>query len=230
MDPFLNKGDGNMSLRYTHTLIPVLKDVMPSPIQIQTFLTEMITNQIIGGEPTVDLVTPSNRTRQVKSRITGEIRTLKLPDRFTLPSPVQIADEISRLKEYNISVSGTGKPINPPIPLNLDEPYHVAVTFVMPSALCSTSNLHDESGSDLKLPFYGTPCNNILNHGFFSHPQTLKILQVLDAGCARFWIEIYIGNLFPQLDRDDLNILNPIIVNKAENIFGLHFVQGCFWG
>ena len=71
--------------------------------------------------------------------------------------------------------------------------------------------------------------------GPIDNPNTarfrLEVIKVPGAGCARFWIEFALGKfLFPEIQGDNLELLNPAIAGEAEQIFGAEFVQGCHWG
>jgi hypothetical protein len=224
-----------MSLRYTHTLIPITKEHIPSPEIIKMFLSAMIERGVIGGEPAIRLIWPSTRTREVRSRFTGKVAHHRLPDSLDLETLDELSPRASSLPDYSVNVSGMGRPRNPPLPFapGLTNPYHLAVNCIIHPKLRSTSNLHDESNFDTgkELPFYGEPCDDVLLTGYFSNPHTLEVIKVANAGCARFWIEFSLGNsLFPEFVNGDLELLDREVVANAERIFDGRFVQGCYWG
>jgi hypothetical protein len=151
--------------------------------------------------------------------------------RQALPEAGDIAAAIVGLKDYYVEVSGMGRPRNPPLPLNLGDPYYLGVICRLSSQLSSTSDLHEESGGRDNVPFYEDPCDEIPRSGFFSDPYTLQIIEVPNAGCGHFWIEFALGNsLFPRIERGSLDILDPAVVINAEQLFQSRFVQGCTWG
>lgn len=190
----------------------------------------MARNGVVGGEPVAILRTPSGRTRQVKNPFTGETEVYEISD-VTKISLTDIAVLIRSLHEFRVEVSGMGRPMLPPLPLDFDDPYHVAVVCVVHREFRTTSNLHEESNGTIELPFFDSPCECNQDEGLFSNPHTLEIIRVPLAGCARFWIEFQLGNsVFPEFERNDLNLLAPSIIDQAVRVFGTKFVQGCFWG
>jgi len=55
------------------------------------------------------------------------------------------------------------------------------------------------------------------------------LIQVANAGYARFWVEIVFGKwVFPEI-KTDFNVLEPKIVECAERQFGCKFIQACRW-
>ena len=66
--------------------------------------------------------------------------------------------------------------------------------------------------------------------GVFPNPWTGGVIEVADAGCARFWIEFEFGKfIYPKIT-DNLEVMNPEIVSAGEDCFGTKFAQGCrFW-
>lgn len=102
-----------------------------------------------------------------------------------LPRDSAIAVAIDTLHDYRFTVSGMGLPGNPPLPVDIAGPYHVAVTCRVAPRLCSTCDLHDESAPK-KVPFFGEPTEKVIEPGLFSHPHTLQTIEVPGAGCAQF--------------------------------------------
>jgi hypothetical protein len=220
-----------MSMRYSHTLIPKSSEFIPSATQIQSFLSIIVVRGVMGGKPTFVLRTPSIRTREGRNPFTGKMEIYRMKDHTELQSADHIADAIAILKDYDIGASGMGTPKNPPIPLDFDGPYHVCVNCVVSSELLSTSDLHEESRFKREVPSYREPCDGAAKCGFFSNPHTLDIIEVPDAGCARFWVEFQLGkSLFPPFTRGNLQFLDPDIVAQAESLFRVPFAQGCDWG
>jgi hypothetical protein len=56
------------------------------------------------------------------------------------------------------------------------------------------------------------------------------VIEVPNAGSARFWIEFEFGKfIYPKIEKR-LEILSPLLVETAEECFQAEFVQGCrFW-
>jgi hypothetical protein len=220
-----------MSLSYCHTLIPISTEFTPSAAQVRVFLSAMVLHEVVGGEPSIILRTPSKRVRQGVNPFTGKVVSFGMQDTQRLQEISQVADVVAANKNYQVEVSGTGRPKTAPMPLDFNGPYHVGVTCRVSSALCQTSDLHEESGLDPALSFYGGPLDWVEEVGVFNNPHTMEVIKVAGAGCARFWIEFALGKLlFPSFDRNDLQFLNPVIVAEAEKVFGMRFVQGCHWG
>ena len=218
-------------MRYCHTLIPTKTDFTPSADQVRDFLSSMVARGAIGGEPSFVLRTPSSRFREGRNPFTGKTVAFRMTDRKRFHDIAAVIKAIATLKDYEAEVSGTGRPKTPPIPLDFDDPYYIGITCRVSSVLRSTSDMHEESGTDPDLSFYGTPCDRVLKTGVFNNPHTLEVIEVAGAGCARFWVEFEFGkSLFPSFDQADLQFLNPVIVAEAERQFGVRFVQGCNWG
>jgi hypothetical protein len=191
----------------------------------------MVARGVIGGDPAIILRTPSTRTREGRNPFTGKIESLPMKDRIGIPHISGVAQAIAALKDCEVEVSGMGTPKNPPIPIQFNGPYHFAVTCRMSSDFRSTSDLHEESGGAPEVPLYGRLCKDVPRRGLVSNPHTLDLIEVPNAGCARFWVEFELGkSLFPRFDRGDLEFLDPAIVTEAENVFDIRFAQGCNWG
>jgi hypothetical protein len=78
------------------------------------------------------------------------------------------------------------------------------------------------------MPF-GHICSAANRTGFFSNPKTMELIRVTGAGCARFWIEFAFGKwLFPK--DDSLDLLPANVVDAAQQIFRVRYLQGCHWG
>jgi len=214
-----------MSLRYAHTLIPSSTQATPTPVQVQSFLSAMIERGAIPGDVSITLRTPSTRTRQGINPFTRQLETWPMKDHSHLQSVTQAASAISSHQDYEIVASGVGRPNHPPIPLDFFEPYYLGITCIVSSTLRTTSDHHN------CVPYYGEPCTSPTSIGYFTNPHTAELIEVPRAGCAQFWIEFELGkSLFPPLPDQNLNILDPSIIQQAESIFALQFVQGCHWG
>ena len=218
-------------MQYSQTLIAQPQALVPSAKQVEVFLSAMVAKGVVPEPPTLLLRTPSDRTREIWNPFTKAMQVMKLKDRKELDGIAQIANAIGVLTDYEIEVAGTGRPTTPPIPIEFDEPYYLAVTCFVSSALCSTSDWHDDLRGEPTVPFYGEPCDKEEPMGFFSDPHSGRGINIAGAGCARFWIQFELGKfLFPQLKNDDLSILHPTVVKEARRTFGIPFVQGCSWG
>lgn len=92
----------------------------------------------------------------------------------------------------------------------------------------STSAWDGEAGPNIRdVPFFGTACKPGTETGIFPNPWSGDVIEVPEAGCARFWIEFEFGDfLFPDVT-GILEIFSPSIVAKAADCFETRFVQGC---
>ena len=133
--------------------------------------------------------------------------------------------------EFGVIVSASGRPRLPPLSIDFADDYNVAVSCHVRSKSVSTSDLHDEKPTNRKAVRFGEECSPKVRAGLYSHPETLDVIEVPKAGCARFWVKFELGKfLFPKIQGSDLEILNPKVVTLATECFGQEFVQGCYWG
>ena len=222
-----------MAEQYSHTLIPRDHSFVPSPTQVQEFFSAILALGVIPANQSIVLRTPSGKTREFPNPnpFTGERIIIELKDHKRLASVSEIADSVAKLTDYEIEVSGEGKPTLPPISVEFEENYFVGVTLFVSSKLISTSDYHQESGEERNAVPYGKPCENIVATGLFNDPHTNQLIEVAGEGCARFWTQFELGKfLFPKIADGNLEILNPAVAKAAKAIFGASFVQGCYWG
>lgn len=218
-----------MSERYMHTLIPRSKHFIPSAMQVQMFLQEVLSLGVVPAPQTIILRTPSGKTRTVINPLTGEPQALEISSQTDLRDVEEIREAIRDLRDLQLEIAGCGRPKVPPLPVAFGDPYYVTVTVRVSSRLRSTSNLH--SCVDEQAIAYGKPCDTIQPIGYFTNPQTGETIEVPDAGCACFWIEVELGKLlFPEIENGNLEILAPEIVSTGTAAFDVPFAQGCRWG
>jgi hypothetical protein len=156
---------------------------------------------------------------------------VELKDQKKLQSLDEVVNAVVSLQDYELNLACMGRPKLPPLRINFNEPYHLGITCRVYSKCRSTSDLHEESNCDEKTVRYGKICSELQTDGLFTNPHNGEILKISGAGCARFWIEFELGKfLLPEFTKNNLEILNPFIVKEAERIFGIKFVQGCYWG
>jgi hypothetical protein len=220
-----------MDEQYSHTLIALPKDFAPAPIQVEQFLTTMLAQNVVPGTPTISLRVPTGKTREYPylDPFTGRNLIVELRDRKDLQAPTETAAAIDRLRDFDLEITGVGLPKLPPLPIDFHEPYHVAVTCYISSQLRSTSDPHEPLTLGKKLDLYGSIFTEDPGDGYFIHPHTMDVMKVPNAGCSRFWIEFELGKFLCPKIGNTLELLNPIIVKDAEDIFGIKFVQGCRW-
>jgi hypothetical protein len=214
---------------YTHTLIPDRVEFVPDPMQVGTFLSSLAS---IGAAPLKPVITVS--------KLTGEMRTFNNPftgktDSYPRRKAEKLKDvaalpgELKGLDDYNVTVTGKGPPKLPALVFDFKGTYDFLVHCCLRAEVVSTSNWHDEVPVKRKVEFFGRPCSSKDRLGIFHNPSTLAVIEVPNAGCARFWIEFEYGKmLFPPID-DRLDLMEPKIVEVADKDFGIKFVQGCNW-
>jgi hypothetical protein len=165
--------------------------------------------------------------------LTGQSQSSSLPhyDHVALDGIRDISNALRRLDHYKVIVSGQEPPARPPLELEhneivFEDTYGFDLHCCLRPEIVSTSYCHGEVPTSRDVPSFGKPCTSTDHTGVFQHPLTGAIIEVPNAGCARFWIEFEFGKwLFPRIN-NDLNLLNAPIVDCAQESFGTKFVQG----
>ncbi len=214
---------------YSHTLIPERTDFAPAPSQVAGFLSALVE---LGASPVNPTLSVSRLSGEMDSHVnpfTGQIDSIARRHRTAAGSLGQITLILGGLDDFEVIMSGKGPPKVHALEFDFDGQYDFAVNCCLRQEVVSTSDWHDESPIERNVVFFGQPCSATDRQGFFCHPNTLEILEVPGAGCARFWIEVEFGkSLFPEIG-DSLALLHPSIVDSAEAVFGIRFKQGCHW-
>lgn len=216
---------------YAHTLIARSNAATPTAAQVQAFVSSVIQLGVIPGTPETVIRVVTGHS-EVPNPFTGGL--LRVPTKKSRSiKPSELSSALHSVADYEVATSGEGVPRLAPLPLPAESPksYFVGVTVVVSSESRSTSDTYNGFDAPLvKTPLFGEPCDSECNTGYFSNLHTGSVIEVPEAGAARFWIEFELGKfLFPQIT-DYLKMLSPPIVNEAERIFGIEFVQGCHWG
>ncbi len=218
--------------QYSHLLIPASRAYCPEPTQVAEFMRETVDLGVIGDTPqfwggTLKRVVP--QIRKGRNPLTGQTIELngptRLPDRrLILRTLAELPQGVTATEEYDVSASGFTLPKLPPLDIDFHEPYHVRVACHVRSQLVSLSSGRSE-------PRFGQDCTEAESLGMFLHPDTMEVIEVQDAGCARFWIVFELGKwLRPEIVGGNLELLNPQLVELAHRCFQTRFVQGCVWG
>jgi hypothetical protein len=140
-----------------------------------------------------------------------------------------MAAALKTIDDYNATIAGKGPPKLPAFTFDFKGTYDFLIHCCLRAEVVSTSDQHDEVPVKRKVEFFGRPCSPNDRLGIYHNPNTLVVIEVPKAGCARFWIEFEYGkNLFPPIE-DRLDLIEPEIVEVAEKDFGVKFVQGCHW-
>ncbi len=220
-----------MAEQYSQTLISRDQAFVPSVANVRVFFSSIVDLGVVPSKPSIVLRIPSGKTREYPNPFSGGKIVIELKDQKKLKNLGQFEKAAAELPDYKIEISGEGKPKLPPLAIDFKKPYFVGITCFVSSSLRSTSDYHDESGVKKKVVPYGKPCTRTPKVGVFSNPHNLEIIEVPNAGSARFWIQFELGKfLFPEITTGNLELLNPKIVEAAEKTFGFRFVQGCYWG
>jgi hypothetical protein len=145
---------------------------------------------------------------------------------------------VSNLDAFDASVASTGVPEHPPVPVGsweiewvpFEDPYYVRIGCSVRPSPVWTSDDQEAVNKNRNAASFGDPCSDADRDGRYTHPETLKVIVVPHAGCARFWIEVEFGkSLFPPIE-DRLDLAAVEFVALAEDVFGTRFLQGCSWG
>jgi hypothetical protein len=220
-----------MGEQYSHTLIARDKAFVPSTAKVGEFLSVVVGLGVVPAKPSIVLRIPSGRTRQLFNPFTGKKIVFDLKDQKKLRSLGQFRKVAAALADYDVVVSGEGKPKLAPVPIDFRKPYFVGVTCFVSSRPRSTSDYHGESGAKKHVLPYRELCTRSVKTGVFSNPHNLEIIEVPHAGSARFWVQFELGKfLVPKIADGNLELLNPRIMEAAAQTFGVRFVQGCYWG
>jgi hypothetical protein len=218
-----------MPEQYAHTLISDDLDFIPQPQQVAAFFDGLAKLGAAPSQPKLRVMKPSGEFRSGSNPLTGE--TIKIPGHthISLGETSDIAEAIKGLAHYNVMMSGEGPPKLPALKFDYEGTYNFEVSCHLRAELVSTSSCHGEVPIDRKVPFFDTPCSSADRLGVFQHADTDKVIEVLNAGCSRFWIQFEYGKwLFPEMN-DSLDLIQPSIAAKARECFGTTFVQGCHW-
>jgi len=136
-----------MSLYYYHLLIAQNKEFSPAPAQIEAFGKALDSLGVVPPPLTINLWTESNRSRTVHDPFSAKDIAFQERVRHSLPTLGSIQTAIAGLVDYELCISGQGRPRTPPLPIVFDGPYHVAVTIERHSQLRSTSYCYGTSQS-----------------------------------------------------------------------------------
>lgn len=225
--------------QYIHTLIAPDHAFLPHAMQVTQFF-ELLTSGYHFREISdsrfqhgLRVMKPSGSFLTGINRMTGETLLIPKQDQVHIERIDDIADAIEDLDSYEVRISGEWMPEWRPFVLfTVDRvpftgPYLCEVNCHIHSELVSTSCWEKSlSPNGPSVPGFGEPCDANRRTGVFSHPWTGKLIQVPDAGCARFWIEFEFGRFLRPEIGDNLNVFNPKMIASIGECFGTKFVQG----
>jgi hypothetical protein len=214
---------------YSHTLIPDRVDLAPDPKQVAAFLEALVTLGASPLKPTITASKLSGEVRTFKNPFTGKTESFPMRKAETLKDLAAVPGALKGLDDYNVTLAGMGPPKLPAFVFDFKGKYDFLVHCCLRPEVVSTSDWHDEVPIKRKVKFFGQPCSSKNRLGIYHNPNTLEIIEVPKAGCARFWIEFEYGKmLFPPIV-DRLDLIEPKIVTAAEKQFAVKFGQGCHW-
>ncbi|MDB5339703.1 MAG: hypothetical protein JWN70_5322 [Planctomycetaceae bacterium] len=214
---------------YSHTLIPGRVDFVPEPKQVGSFLSSLATIGAAPLKPAFVVSMPSGKVRTFKNPISGIMQTFAGRESEELDDLTAVAGALKRLEDYDVSVAGKGPPKLKAFTFDFKGKYDFFVRCCLRPEVVSMSDWHDEVPIERKVESFGQQCSPKDRLGIYLNPNTLEVIEVPNAGCARFWIEFEYGNLFPSI-KDRLDLIEPAIAEVAEKEFAIKFVQGCHWG
>jgi hypothetical protein len=229
--------------QYIHTLISVDPDFGPDPARVADFFDSLISQfnfDPISGQrflPGLVVAKPSGKLRFGTNPMTGEKISIPEQDRLNIESFEEIPALIEGAKHYTVAQSGQWVGKSRPLVLfktdgtPYEENYICTVRCDLRPEAVSTSAWDVEVGPNTRnVPTFGSTATGAIRNGVFPNPWTGELIEVADAGCARFWIEFEFGRfVYPKMT-DSLDVMSPAIVSGAEQSFQTEFAQGCrFW-
>jgi hypothetical protein len=186
----------------------------------------------MGAAPTrakISVSKPSGDVRTILNPFTKQTESHPILTRTSIASVEKLPTALAKLDDYIVQMAGKGPPKVPPLAFQFTGNYDYILHCRLHPQIVSTSDWHDDVPIGHNVEFFGNPCRSNDRLGIFHHPESLKLIKVPNAGCARFYVEFEFGKmLFPKIAAR-LDILNPAIVDLAREQFGVDFVQGCHW-
>ena len=214
---------------YTHTLVPDRVDFVPDPKQVSSLMASLVSMGAAPLKPSITVSKLSGKVRSAVNPFTGETLTFPMRKVKELKGLTGVPVALKGLDDYNLTITGKGPPTMPAFEFDFKGEYDFLVTCRLRQDVVSTSDPHDEVPVKQTAEFFGRPCAPKNRMGIFHNPNTLKVIKVPKAGCARFCIEFEFGKmLFPPIE-DRLDLIEPAIIEAAAREFGIKFAQGCHW-
>lgn len=225
---------------YAHLLVAKDSDFTPSPAAVVAFIDALEQNGALPNDATLTVRTfKQTPPPQMPPQLVAALG----PSPFAAPSNSRSIDKahkaadsnvigkrIAKLDEYDAVITGQGPPKITPFPLDFDGEYHYEIRCSVRSTIVCTSDMHEEVVKDRQLIWFGDDCGADESLGLYAHPETLELITVADAGCARFWIAFELGKfLFPKIHNGDLQILDSQITITATDAFPTPLLQACQW-
>src|SRR5262245_38113463 len=163
----VSRRESVMGEQYRQLLISHDKNFAPSAAKVREFLSEVTELGVVPGQPAIVLRVRSGRTREYPNPFTGETIVVELKDSRSFQTLEEFENAADRLTDFEVQISGEGRPRLPPLEVDFDDPYYVGVTCFVSSVLRSTSA---ES--------YQQACNSLSTTGVFRHPEIVETIEV----------------------------------------------------
>lgn len=229
--------------QYIHTLISVDSEFAPESAQVAAFLGELVSQfgfSPISSQrylPGLVVAKPSGRLRWGTNPLTGEKISIPVPEHLNLSRFEDVPTSIEGSAHYTVAQSGQWVGKDRPVVLlktdgaPFEDNYICTVRCELRPEAVSTSAWDIEAGPNTwNIPVFGSECKNAVANGIFPNPWTGDVIEVADAGCARFWVEFEFGKFIYPKVTDRFEVMSPAIVSGAERCFRTKFAQGCrFW-
>jgi hypothetical protein len=214
---------------YAHTLIPDRVDFAPAPQQVAAFLASLVSLGAAPLKPAITVSKPFGKARSIRNPFTGKTESFPVRKAEKVNDLASLAGALKGLDDYNVTLAGKGPPALPAFAFDFKGSYDFLVHCCLRAEVVSTSDWHDEVPINQEVEFFGQPCSPKDRLGIFHNHSTLDVIEVPQAGCARFWIEFEFGKmLFPPI-QNSLDLIEPKIVEAAAREFDRKFAQGCHW-
>ncbi|MGH9590272.1 MAG: hypothetical protein ACRD25_07740 [Terracidiphilus sp.] len=229
--------------QYIHTLISADSEFAPESAQVASFF-DLLVSQFkfspISGQrwlPGLVVRKPSEKVRWGTDPMTGEKISVPAQDRLNLERFEDIPASIEGSAHYTVAQSGQWAGEERPVDLlgtdgvPYEGSYICTVSCELRPEAVSTSAWDVEAGPLTRnVPAFGSVCTNAVRTGIFPNPWSGEVIEVANAGCARFWIEFEFGKFMYPKVTDSFQVLSPLILSGAEQCFRTKFAQGCrFW-
>jgi hypothetical protein len=220
-----------MSELYSHLLITRDAAFVPELGKIAGLFYEFEALGALPKETKFTVVTHTGRTR-VLGRNPRTSEVYYGPElRVSRFSDLQLAiDSVVEEGLFDLSAEGMGPTQIPPFDLYNADNYasrHPEALWKGPYSFSVRCKLRQKITHFLHSSF-GCKCAIEPNEpGIFENPWNHKPIQTSGLACARFWIQIAIGDYLMPMVTDSLDILDTRLVAAANNSFGVAFAQGC---
>jgi hypothetical protein len=176
-----------MSVYYSQILIPSSSSFVPNPDDVMIFFRDLANIGATPLEPKAFVSKLTGQVRTGRNPSTGEILTFPRRKGVALNEIADISKSIEELEDYNVGMEGSGPSKLPFLEIDFKGSYGYTVQCCLRQEILSMSysSFHHPSTSESQV-------------GIFQNPHTGEIIEVPNAGSARFWIEFQFGKTCSQ--------------------------------